>query len=220
MESTNFREFQRPGATPDFTTIDDILIVPQRNLANEDIPENFDNGSTWFDNNYGALEILNEWDNPHTMGSRVYSFNRYFDMDYWRGICDELKGRQGVCLLPTFHDDLPLRDPMVLNSTKFTTNNANFFNWYLDRNYRYVRIQTANGVRYRRVNSVEPHYDTNGDPDYVTVTLDSSTGNTAGDNVIHAISYMNLCRLDSDVVTLTHYEVDTEITFQFKAIEA
>jgi hypothetical protein len=220
MESVSPRVFQRPGAEPTLTTIDDVLIVPERPLANDDVPENFDNGGTWFDNSYGAVDILNEWTNPHAMGERTYSFDRHSDrMDYWRGICDELKGRQGVCLLPTFRDDLPLRDPMVLNSVSFTSNNTNFFNWFLDTNYRYVQIETANGIKYRRVNSVVPHYDANGDPDWITVTLASSTGNTAGDNVISSISYMNLCRLDADEIKLTHYALDTEIVIPFKAVD-
>lgn len=220
MESLYARVFQRPGAAPTFTTIDGILIIPERNLANDDINENFDFGATWYDNNIGVPGILPHWTNPHAIGTRVYSFDRHSaKMDYWRGVFDQLKGRQGKFLLPTFRNDLPLREDIALNVTEFTTFNIDFFLWYLERNYHYLQIQNANGIKYIRINGVEPHYDVNGNPDYLTVKLASSIGNVAGDNVISSISYMNLCRLDSDEVRLTHYALDTEITFDFKAIE-
>lgn len=217
MESVNPRVFQRPGAAPTLATIDGILIIPEKFLENDEVPETFINGAEWFDNDTSVPEILNEWSNPHVASTRRYSFDRATKMDYWRAICDPMKGKQGVALFPTFHDDLPLRDPMVLNSVTFTTSNVDFFIWYLETNYRYLAISTANGMKYRKVTAVDPHYNLNGDPDYLTVTLASSTGNTAGDNVIAAVSYMNLCRFDSDEVKLTHYEVDTEIEFPIRA---
>ena len=216
MESTNPRVFQRPGAAPTLTTIDGILIVPERPIIN--VPETFNFGAEWFDNGTSVPDLIKEWTNPHTSGSRRYKFERRAKIDYWRAVCDTLKGRQGVALFPTFRNDLPLRDAMVLNANTFTTNNINFFIWWLDRNYRYLAIATANGMKYRAVISVDPHYDLNGDPDYITVKLASSTGNTAGDNVISSISYMNLHRLDTDEVKLTHSEMDTVIDFTIKAV--
>lgn len=219
MESVRPRVFQRPGAAPTLTTIDGILIVPERYLTNDSVPETFIHGAEWFDNETSVPEILNEWSNPHVASTRIYKYDRRVTTDYWRAICGELYGRQGVALFPTFRDDIPLLDPMVLNSVSFTTANINFFKWYLDNNYRYVAIKTANGMKYRKVNAVEPHYDGNGDPDYMTVTLATSTGNVAGDNVILSISYMNLCRLGDDEVKLSHYELDTEIAFTIKAVD-
>ena len=219
MESTTPRVFQRPGATPTFTTIDGTLIIPERNIVDDGIPENFDFGVTWFDNKIGKPGNLNNWRNPHAMGTRVYSFDRYTNkMDYWRGIFDQLKGKQGICLIPTFRNDLPLREPIALNATQFTSFNTNFFIWYLENNYRYLQIESANGIKYRKINSVEPHYGPDGFPDYITVKLASSIGNVIGDNDIKSISYLNLCRLDSDEVVLSHYEVDSEIKFEFKAV--
>lgn len=218
MESIEPRIFQRPGAAPTLTTIDGILIVPEKNLTNDDVPEVFVHGAEWFDNETSVPEILNEWSNPLIGSTRRYNFDRRTTVDYWRAICDSMKGRQGIALFPTFHDDIPLKDPMVLNSLTFTTENINLYLWYLETNYRYLAIKTANGMKYRRINGVEPHYNLNGDPDYLTVTLASSTGNTAGDNVISSISYMNLCRLDSDDVKLIHYEVDTEIELSIRAV--
>lgn len=219
MESTTPRVFQRPGAAPTLTTIEGILIVPERNLANDAVTENFNHGVTWFDNGTSIPDILNEWSNPHIEGSRQYKFNRRTQMDYWRAICDTLKGRQGVALFPTFRNDLKLRDPMALSATTFTTNNIDFYKWWLDINYRYLAIRTANGTIYRRIIDVDPHYNANGDPDYLTIKLATAIGGSAGDNDIKAISYMNLCRLDTDEVKLTHSELDTVIDFTIKAVD-
>jgi len=219
MESMRPRVFQRPGAAPSITTIDNIVIIPQRPLADSDVNENFDMGNTWFDNTTSIPDVLNEWSNPHTMGNRQYKFDRRTGIDYWRAICDGLKGRQGVALFPTFRDDLKLRDPMALSATTFTTDNINFFTFWLDVNYRYIALFTANGTIYRRVIDVAPHYNSNGDPDYITVKLDQAIGGSAGDNTIAAISYMNLCRLDTDDVKLTHTEIDTLIDFTIKAVD-
>lgn len=218
MESVNPRQFQRPGAAPTLTTIDGILIVPDQPNANNGISEKFDMGNTWFDNDTSIPEVLNEWSNPHPSSERSYIFDRRSKMDYWRAVCDVFKGRQGVGLFPTFRNDIALRDDMILDSVTFTTNNVNLFKWFLETTYRYLAIKTANGMKYRRMINVDPHYDLNGYPDYLTVTLASSTGNTTGDNSIQSISYMNLCRLDTDEVKLTHDSVDTQITFSIKAV--
>lgn len=219
MESTEPRVFQRPGAAPTLISIDGILIVPERPLANEDVPEGFDFGTTWFDNGTSIPDNLNEWSNPKPTGKKAYNFVRKTGIDYWRAVCDVLKGRQGVALFPTFRNDLPLRADVALNVTVFTTNNIDFFIWWLDLTYRYIMIMTANGPKYRQVIDVSPHYNANGDPDYVTVTLASSIGNTAGDNVISSISYMNLYRLDDDSVKLTHDDIETLIELPLRAVD-
>jgi hypothetical protein len=217
MESVKPRVFQRPGAAPTLTRIDGILIVTQRPLANDPIPEAFTSGAVWFDNGTSVPDILNEWSNPR-VGSKVsFIYDRRTDSDYWRAVCDEVKGRQNVALFPTFRDDLPLRADIALNADTFTTNNINFVNWWLELNYRYIMIDTANGMKYRRVINVDPHYDSNGDPDYITIKLADTIGNVAGDNVINRISYMNLFRLDDDNILLTHSELETQIDLPIMA---
>jgi IPT/TIG domain len=219
MESTLPRVFQRPGAAPTLTTIDGLLIVPERPLANDDVPDNFDFGTTWFDNGTSVPDNINEWTNPKVSSKFTYSFNRKARIDYWRAIVDWLKGRQNVALFPSFRNDLPVRDSVALNAISFTTTNINFYNWWLDLTYKYIAINTQNGMKYRAVISVDPHYDANGNPDYLTIKLASSIGNTSGDNVISSISYMNLFRLDDDNITLTHDELDTEIELTIKAVD-
>ncbi len=90
--------------------------------------------------------------------------------------------------------------------------------FWLETTYRYLAIYTANGPAYHRIVDVSAHYDGAGDPDYLTVTLDVAIGASSGDNVIKAISYMNLCRLDDDEVKLTHTELDTTIDLTIKAV--
>lgn len=219
MESTSPRVFQRPGAAPTLTTIDGILIVPERSLADNDVPETFNFGVVWYDNNTSVPDNLNQWNNPRVSSKLSFLFDRKTEIDYWRAIIDTMKGQQNVALFPTFRDDLPLRADIALNATVFTTNNIDFFIWWLDINYRYLMIDTANGMKYRRVISVDPHYDANGDPDYLSVTLAVSIGNTAGDNDIRRISYMNLYRLNDDSITLTHFDLETQIDLPIMAVD-
>ncbi len=219
MESMLPRVFQRPGAAPTITRIDGIMIVPERFLTDSSISEAFDMGNEWFDNGTSIPDVLNDWSNPATQGTRQYKFDRRTKMDYWRAVCDELKGRQGIGLFPTFRNDLKLHDAVALNSETFTSTNISFFNFWLELNYRYIALFTANGTIYRRVVDVQPHYDGNGDMDYITVKMADPLGGSTGDNVISAISYMNLYRLDSDDVKLTHNEIDTFIDISIKVVD-
>ncbi len=94
--------------------IEGLLVVDGRYLADNDITEAFDMGNEWFDNGTSVPDVLNEWSNPQVKGTRQYKFARRTGIDYWRAVCDELKGRQGVALFPTFRNDLVLRDPHFL----------------------------------------------------------------------------------------------------------
>lgn len=217
MESVQPRDFN-VTADAGLTFIDGLLIVKERPLAPQS--EEFDFGVTWFDNDTSIPTNYQSWSNAHVQGPRAYMFDRYSKMGYWRSVADYFCGMKKTGLFPTFMEDLPLVGDMALNSNNFITSNVNFFTFWLEPIYRYVRIDTKNGVKYRRIANVEPIFDDEGFPYQAKVTLSQSIGNVAGDNVINMISFMNMCRLNGDEIKLTHDYVDTTIEFTIKGVNA
>lgn len=218
LESILPREFKRPGASPVLTYKDGILIVPDIYLTNSKVKESFAMLVDWVDNGSSIPKAVTQMAAPLIVSSRTYQYDRRNKSDYWRALLDSLKGRQGVAMFPTFRDDLSRRDPVALNSFSFTTNDIEFFNYWREANYKYIRIESVNGVKYRKIAQVLATYNAEGYPYFLTVQLTESVGNIAGDNNIKMISFMNLCRLDTDDVTVVHESDYSEITFPIKAV--
>jgi len=217
LETVNPREFITT-ARDDLVYKDGYLIVGDRHAANDAIQENFDMIIEWADNGTSIPTPRTSWSNAHTIGNREFVFNRRDRIDYWRHIADYFRGRKKAGLFPTFRDDIPVISPVDLNSDHFDTDNIDFGTFWQEIIYRYIRIETANGIIYRRISNVIVHYDENGDAEYLTIYLTEKFGNSSGDNVIKRVSFMNLCRLDTDEITLTHYEIDSKINFTIRAV--
>jgi len=218
VESLNPRTFQRPGASPTLTTIDGLLIIKERPLADVPVREEFTQDVDWVDSGVSAPEPIYQWRTPFASGNRSYKFNRLTDMDYWRAVADYMKGSLKAFLLPTFRDDLPLLNQPALDATVLVTTNVQYFTYWTEEMYRYVRIQTANGPKYRKITEATGNYDSGGNIESVNLNLSSSIGNVAGDNVVTAVSFMNLSRLSDDKVTVTHYELDSILDLNVMAV--
>lgn len=218
LESTAIRTLERPGASPTLTTLGGMLLLTNRPLADDDVEEMFDKDVAWLDNKIAAPEPKTNWFAPFISGKRQYLLHRPTDMDYWRGVADTLKGRQNPFLLPTFRDDLPLSAVPALSATHIITSNVQYFDFWRAKTYRYLRIVTANGVIFRRVLEALANYTADGQPVSVDIKLDSALGAVAGDNIISMVSYVNICRLDSDEISLAHGPVDTVLTLAIRAI--
>jgi hypothetical protein len=217
MESTRPRAFQRPGAAPGLVMLDGMPVLHNRPLAN-DVDEELEQNVEWLDNETSIPIAATNWPVPFVSGKRTYVLKRPADMDYWRGLADALRGRQNPFLLPTFRDDLPLSAVPVLNTAFIETSNIQYFTFWRQKAYQYIRIASANGFIYRRVLEAICNYDAMGNPLTVTLKLNNSIGNVAGDNVIDRVSFMYICRLNSDDITLTHGQLDTTLTLEFRAV--
>jgi len=158
------------------------------------------------------------WQVPFISGKREFLLNRPSDFDYWRGVADYMKGRQNPFLLPTFRNDLPVINEPALSATVFVSSNVQFFKFWRQRTYSYIRIQTNNGVIYRKVKEVTVNYDGDGNPLSVNVILSSALGAVAGDNIIKLVSFMNICRLDNDEIVLNHGDLQSVLSFDITTV--
>jgi hypothetical protein len=215
IESVDNRDFV-VSDDPELTFFENFLVVKDRPIAPQ--TEEFNFGVEWFDNDTSVPSKIERWAAPHPQSTRVYSFNRWTKISYWRSVANYFKGRQKVGLFPTFFNDLPVLDPVDLNSKSFITSNVDFLTFWQEPVYRYLMIETENGVKYRRIANVEPMFNENGDPEKLNITLTQSFGNNPRDVMIKSVSYMYMARLDTDEVKLSHYDVDTVIQFSIRSV--
>jgi hypothetical protein len=219
LESTSPRTLERPDASPTLVMIDGMLLLNDRPLTVDDVDESFDQNVTWLDNEIAPPEPKTNWPIPFMSGTRQYFVDRPTDMDYWRSVAHTLRGRQNPFLLPTHRNDLPLVETPSLGATSLVTSNIQYADMWRQRTYQYLQIENANAIIYRRVLEAITNYDVDGDPITVTLKLSASIGAVAGDNVISAISYVNICRLDTDEIELNHGEGGTTVlTIQVRSI--
>lgn len=212
METTRPRDLVRPGSAVVLPTLFGYNLLDKRPLADAD--ENFDKGTEWLDNGIGIPSPRSYWSAPLVSGKRSFLLNRNADFDFWRTFLDEIKGRRGAFLFPTYFDDLPLATVPALGANTLVTTNQEIFNYWRNPSYQYLRIETANGVIYRRINEVLLNFNAQ----TASVRLNAAIGGSVGDNVITRISHMYICRLGSDTVTLTHNHLNSILTAQIEAL--
>lgn len=220
MVSTISRDFENPFSAAAITTYDGICVIDDRPLANDRVPEEFNQNVEWLDNNIGTPEPITNWQVPFISGERQYLSTRPTGLHKWRAIADHLKGMQNTFLLPTFRQDFPLTETPALGATVIKTSRIQFFDYWRSPAYRYLRIVTANGVIYRRITEVLDKYDNDGNPIELWIKINTALGGSAGDNQISMVSLMPLCRLNDDTISLEHREVDTVLTLQVRGVGA
>lgn len=219
LEGAQVRNVLRADQSTTLTLIDGMPLLEVRPLADRSVDENFDQNITWVDNKIADPEPKTNWFSPLISGEREFLVHRPAGLDFWRAFANALRGRQNPFLMPTFREDLPLYSTPALGATSFETSNVQFFDFWRSKAWRYVRIQSDAGVIYRKINEVVDHYDTDGNPIYMTVKLSASIGAGTGANSNMVISFVNTVRLDSDTITLEHGPVDTVLSMKVRMIE-
>lgn len=220
IETTDSRDVVRPGQNVVLPTIDGIVILDKRPLANTSVDDNFDQNVTWLDNDINKAEPRTLWPTPYIGGAREFLAHRPTDIDFWREFADTIRGRWKPFILATYRDDLPLVAVPALSATVLVSSNVQFFDFWRSKAYQYIRIERPNGYIYRRINEVTMNYSAGGAPESINIELNSSIGGSAGDNDITKVSFANTCRLDDDVIKLDHYEVDTFVSMTVRTIDA
>lgn len=211
-ESLTFRALERPASATSHPTYDGELIIPDRPVAVDNLPEAFKAGVEVIDNSTSNPTLATAWPAPMVQINRFYQIDRDTDMDYWKAIFAEIRGRHKSFLLPTWRDDLPLAEQPSLGDSFLITTNIDVVDYFDSEAYRYVQIDTEAGVIYRRINSVELEGDT------VLITLNAGLGTDPGSNVVRRVSYVYRVRLDSDEVVLQHYRNWSIIELQLRTV--
>lgn len=220
LETTRLRPVLRPDQSSTLITIDGMPVLEKRPLADSDVNENFDQNVNWLDSGQSRPEPRTNWRLPYINGTREFLAKRPADLDYWREFADTVKGRWKAFVFSTFRDDLPLAELPALSATTLVSTNIQLFDFWRNKAYRYVRIESGAGVIYRRVAEVTANYDESGSPVSVNVRLTAHIGSGTGANQITTVSFANICRLNSDTITLRHEAVDTIVSLQIRTVDA
>lgn len=218
LTSMGVRSTVRPDAAPTITTYDGFTVLDKRPLANTGVDEVLDQNVDWLDSSISAPEPKTYWPVPLISGQRRYLIHRPEGLDYWGAVANTLNGRQKTFLVPTFRNDLELASAPALSATHIVTTNVQYWEFWRYKTWQYLEIETANGIIRRKVLEAIVNFDVAGDPVSVDIKLDTALGGSAGDNDIRRISYMHLCRMNKDEVSLEHGSVDTVLTIEIRAV--
>lgn len=216
LESTQDRDFMRTPSTSLLPTFQNLPVLEKRPLAG--ISDTLSQNVAWLDDGIGIPRGKAKWQGALSSGKRSFRFDRYTGIEFWRQFINYCNGRQKTFLLPTFSDDLPLVEQPAPGASVLITKNRNADEYMRVSSYRFLRIETANGVIYRIASVRNIIYDENGDAESMMFRLNSPLGTNPGDNEIRTISFMFTVRLDSDTIVITHDEHDSTIELQYKAV--
>ncbi|STZ08605.1 Uncharacterised protein [Moraxella caprae] len=124
-----------------------------------------------------------------------------------------LNGRQKAVWLPTFSDDLQLIK--AISGTRLEVANCGYTKFGQGQNGRqFVQIELHNGERFYRKIVLSEELGT-----VERLTLDEPFLNSISPHLVKRISFMSLCRLNSDTVNIVHHNdiqglSTAEITFR------
>lgn len=197
--SLEYRELRRADADVTLTTYDSLYMIDKKPIAADDIEEGFSGGGETLDNETGKPLIYSAFTNTFVTTSNQWFVDRETDMDWWRELAWQLRGQQKKFLLPTWRDDLPLAEVPTLGSSVIVCEDTSIVDKVEFDTYKRIQIESANGIIQRKINTAEVNND-----GYAELTLDDTIGDTAGDNDIGRISYINLVCLDDDAVSWRH----------------
>lgn len=211
----------RPGSTAVIATYNSIPVLDRRPLAQNKVDEAFDVNYEVLDNSSGLTATKYSWPHPFVSGSRQFLAQRLLDpgeLDWWRDFLSYANGRQNPFLLPTWREDVLVATAPSAGSTQLDiqTDAIDYVGLYYPyETYKRFQIATANGLIYRKVTGAVD----NGDGTS-TLTLDQPFGSDPEDVDISMISYLNLARLNSDRVKLSHGAMATVIELDVRSIDA
>lgn len=203
LEVTLARDLLRQGQSVSLTTFDSLPLLPDYILtdgAGINIGVN---------RNYDITDIMTNdpisratWIHPQWSLTRSYLLRRS-NLDLWRKFGDTIRGSQGVFLVPSFDEDIRLNAVPALSATTLTTADPYAEALLRPKGNRYLRMETANGVIYRKVTDVTLNMDRT-----VKIRLATALGGSTGDNTITKVSLMHKVRLADDQIQFTHLQYD------------
>jgi hypothetical protein len=173
----------------------------------EDRPEWSDNPTMQYgrdveliDGNTGGVLVDDISGKPWPVQSHRWQVYGRVAHDTLRQLLYALAGKVGRVWLPTWQDDLYLAADAAGN-TMDVTNSGYTAYLYGQNGRRDIRVQLADGsVLYRRITaSAEIDIDTE------RLQLDSAWPSTIAKGNVVSISFMALCRLDTDAVEIQHW---------------
>lgn len=124
----------------------------------------------------------------------------------WRAMLYALRGRVGAAWIPTWEDDFRVVAPIANTATAIDVEATGYTRQIeLAPGRADVRIELADGtIYYRQITGSSEASAT-----VETLQIDAALGRTVAVSEIVSVSFMALCRLDSDAVELSHWTGET-----------
>lgn len=205
----------RPGSTAVITYLNSLPILDRRPLAMEDVNENFLGGIEMLDSDVGMETIRTQWPHPFIEGNRRFYVKRVqepIEMDYWRDFLNLIKGKQNPFLFSTYREDLvPTGNPSVGSPNLTIVDDRYRADYFPNATYKYIRIETTGGTLHRRVLTA-----TDGGNNTTILELDAVF--PVGMTTITKVSFLNICRLESDRVKWIHGSFDSVVELTHRTI--
>lgn len=207
------RSLKRPGQAATVASFDSLPLLPEQFLTQDGVTEQFNRDvvttDTWQSDPYDFTSR----EFQQLVTTRSYVIDRD-DMDYWRQFAFDIRGGREPFLLPSHRADFSLTATPSLGGTTLTAEGW-VSNILANPGFRYLRLETANGVIYRKVIGALLNLDGS-----TTITLSSALGASAGDNTITRCSFMMKCRLAQDRIAFEHFINHTIVNFSAATVEA
>lgn len=219
-ESLEVREqFARPGSNAVIQQFEGLPVLDIRPLANDIVNDNLTINYEVIDSQTGLMDIKTAWAHPFLSGSRKFLIRRFsnpVEMDWWRDFLDGCRGQQNPFLLPTWRDDLVV-DSFPDNGSQQLKIVSNEYEalYFPYESYKRLQIETRSGIIWRKVVGVAVNNDGT-----QTLELGQNFGTDPEDVHILKVSFLNLARLGSDRVTLSHGHHDTTIDIKVRVVDA
>ena len=217
VNSTKKRTLLAAQPSPSLLTMyNDLPVITSKMIAQDSLKDAFEQDVESIDGGAGDIELYTLWATPFLSGSRQWKIDREDpdQINYWREFGAYAKGSQKPFLLPTWREDLTLFEAPVLGSTTIKVEQPGFALQGTHGAYARIQLMSANGPHYKTVTTVEDM------GTYTLLTLDDTLGNDPGDDDISMISFLNLCRIVDDTITLTHFVNWTIIEIGIRTIDA
>lgn len=206
-------QFSRPGSSAVIEQFDGLPVLTERPVSTTGpSSEDFYVDYEVIDSDTGLLDIKSSWSHPRVIMQRKFAVRRFQEatkMDWWRDFLDGARGMQNTFLMPTWFADLVKLEDPIPNGTNLSILSNNYAASYFPfETYRRLQIELEDGrIIYRLVlQAIEDEA-----PGIINLSLDQPFGENVEDTQIKKISFLNVCRLGSDRVTLIHDHQRTEL---------
>lgn len=208
-------------AVPDYPivlqTLSGVPLLLKRPLADGEAPESFAAGLEVIDNETGKPAQFTAWDQRYVSGERKYLINSLFykdEMQFWRTFLDYCRGQQRTFLAPTWRADLVQVEGSGTLVSEIEVEGSSYASLYFGSpTYRHLLFETQLGlIPVTVVDAVNNGVST-------TIYFDAPVDVDLTGAVISRISYLMLCRLGSDTVTLTHENTYSTIELTLRAVK-
>lgn len=210
--------FKRPGSEAVILTYDGLPVLHLRPIAAGETPELFDANYDTVDSETGVEDIFVSWPHPVVGTSRKYTIRRRqnpAEMDWWRDFFDTVLGQREPFLMPTWFPDLVVAEDPGPGTGILRIVNKDYASRYFPYDtFKRLQIETEAGIIWRKVLAVTENPDGS-----ASLQLDITFGGTPDDVTINRVSFLNLVRLSTDTVTLTHGRLRTQIELPTRTVD-